>query len=1372
MAVKKVSSILKISEANLSKYSNSRILLVLVKNAFAQLNGLGGYIYEDRLNYRSENKESDLKRSTGRLRQENFRFPQLSTIFRRENLDVNIESRNPFSTRKKYLGNFGAVEDFTNVSTTGTSESTSPDFQGVENFKKLRGPSMMLNAVISSYASAGFFYKSGGSLNLAQVNSRQENIYDYMEKIGLSFENTQDVSEMLREFSSIDNLFTRFLRIKNANVPSTDVSRVTKYLPAESDGNVSDIEFPYVPGHEIYTSLSFNNDPALNFETLDTYINDFQDFKIRINNDLNKLGMINDRILNFEKNFYRNLNDTIRESLLKIFPADILQSSKFNKALDDPTNKSITDAQAADYFIMSILSSFDYNSPQLRSLFIASYAGYLVKKGVREPIWNLSNKKMRGTFYKTEGSFRFKFSDAVEDEGKEWELTAINAVTNIFNLLLGNVLFKTDEKVFKFDGNKKRPTNIFRDADIAELDEYITGRLIDNKNPRTAERGNDFPIFGPPMAPQLSNDFYNLTPLVNILEIGRGEPADYVRNFIIRSFFVEENILDKMYERLEIELDAEGQLKSFFDSINTQNRRIFNEYGSANIANSNSVVPPQKTDGPGFGSPPRLQGRLALSFPEIDESTYAMAVFEHFAAMVKSSNLQCSLFGFNWYKQMIPKNKVSKIAKGFDVVGGVFVAAGAYAAIGLGVLAGVAAPIIGLGTALAILGGPITLAIAAVAIGIIFITAPSDTEVEYVPVTANGGLCVAFNKATVFNLVSCFMDNVLTQTLYGAVYTPLFSGGDFIDTLIDPLQQAMEKYSELSDAVNQLAEQADGAIDLSAAQVLDGSLREIEKEFQNELVFVSKLQSITGFSQEDLLTKIDNGLLSEDPETVESLKTVGFFPDFAARSKTLALVEKPESRRTEQIQKVTDTIEYLGAYLDKIKTIKTNLTNLFNTTILESGTEIVRSTERAGDLGMTFLTKDKIQNDIYHYAQRFVNGRNSTLPAILKDAGPNSFKNILKYFNQSDHGFLQDDKLGKQKSMFVGIPTGFLEKARYEAYKESNDVGYLNSNLISINLYRRNLADPTEKTYPKIFLFDTSRYVLSDDVSNIFPEQNFQLNIADSDTLEQFINRHQITRIKLSDSNATSFTPINKLDSVFKVYTGQAYDSTADTNILTPAMQESVFRNLVLDFYLKAYYRQILGLDISEYSHGLDKLDDPDLLTNQNKIDILNSLENEILVAFGYTPGDLILDSNVKQIAGVLKEIKNSVLFKSEEIQNQIIKPRIFERVFGLYFNERDFTTSAEAEFPSRLVASPNNAEPFIQDPDPEENYDNNIVPKFLVAPVPTADSRIEIKSNNETIFTTQALTLLGNDYTRSFEDGTSSYYSYYITISLLKSPE
>lgn len=1397
MTVKKITDILEIPETEIGKYSNSRILLVLIKNAFSQLNGFDGLIYDGRLKYKEENKSLDIKKSTGRLRQENFRFPQLSTIFRRENLDVNLENRSPFSTRKRYLANFGSIKDFTNVSTSGTNQSTSPEFQGIENNKKFDGGSLMLNAVISSYAAAGFFYKSGSTLNLAQVNSRQENIFDYMQKIGLSFENTQDVSRMLRESSSIDNVFTRFLKIKNANVPATDVSRVTKYLPAESDANASDIEFPYVPGHEIYTSLSFNNDPNLDFETLDSYINDFEDFKIRIKNDLDRLGMANNAILNFENNFYTNLNTTIRDSLLKIFPADILINDKFDRALSSPLSTKIDASMSADYLIMHMLSSFEYNSPQLRSLFIASYAGFLVKKGVREPIWDLSNKAISTVYYKTKEQFRFNFSESVEAEGKEWELTAINAVTNIFNIFLGKVLFKTDDEEFNYSSNKRRAVNVFRDRELAKLDAYITENFLDNRNPATSDGGNDFYISGFPMAPELENTFYNLTPALNILEISRGTPADDVANFIINSFFIEENILDKLYERLELELESNADLTSFFNSLNTNSKAVFNVYGTNTLANSNDSVPPRKTDGVGFSDPPRLQGRLALPFPEIDESTYAMAVFEHFAGIVQKSGLHTSLIGTNWFQKTVYDSEARKYGNTLDTLAGVGIVAGLTAlAVGLAnvgaavVVTGTIAGTLGIGggaaLTIALASNPvgwIILAVVGAALliaGIVRLIKSANEEEEKVTVKRSGGIIFAFNKATVFNLVSCFLDNVVTQTLYGKAYTPLFSGGNYLDTLLDPIQEVISEFNDIKDDFDALqsAIEESGAdfADPVATAVLSDKFDSIQSKYSSELIFLSKIQAVTGYEHEEILKRIDNGTLGEDPEIVEKLKFVGFFPNFTYRTAALSAIEKPADRRKQQITKVTDTMNYLNAYVDKMKSIRTNLRNLFNLKILQSGTEIVRSTERAGDLGMTFLTKDKIQNDIYHYAQRFVNGRNSTLPAILKNAGSDSFKHVIKYFNQGDHGFLQDDKLGNQKSMFVGIPTGFLEKARHEAFKLTNDVSYLNSSLISINLYRRNLANPYEKTYPKIFLFDTSRYVLSDDVSNILSEQNFQLNFKDSDTLTQFIDAHQITRIKISDSNATTYTPINKLDSVFKVYTGQAYDNTADTNIITPDMQESVFRNLILDFYLKVYYRQMLGLDITEYSHGLDRLDDPDS-TDAEKRSILTTFEEEILIAFGYTPGDLVLDSNVKQIAGVLKEIKNSVIFKSEAIQNQIIKPRIFERVFGIYFNERDFTISSQTNVNTRNTQqtpdTPVNSNQN-QNPSPEENYDNNIIPNFTVPPVPTADSRIEIKTNSETIFNSQALSVFESDYTRSIEDGdgTSSFYSYYITLSLLKSPE
>ena len=72
MTVKKITDILEIDNRKISKYSNSRILLVLIKNAFAKLNGLDGLIYEDRLNYKRASFKISPSPPLGRQKSQNI----------------------------------------------------------------------------------------------------------------------------------------------------------------------------------------------------------------------------------------------------------------------------------------------------------------------------------------------------------------------------------------------------------------------------------------------------------------------------------------------------------------------------------------------------------------------------------------------------------------------------------------------------------------------------------------------------------------------------------------------------------------------------------------------------------------------------------------------------------------------------------------------------------------------------------------------------------------------------------------------------------------------------------------------------------------------------------------------------------------------------------------------------------------------------------------------------------------------------------------------------------------------------------------------------------------------------------------------------
>ena len=67
----------------------------------------------------------------------------------------------------------------------------------------------------------------------------------------------------------------------------------------------------------------------------------------------------------------------------------------------------------------------------------------------------------------------------------------------------------------------------------------------------------------------------------------------------------------------------------------------------------------------------------------------------------------------------------------------------------------------------------------------------------------------------------------------------------------------------------------------------------------------------------------------------------------------------------------------------------------------------------------------------------------------------------------------------KKFIMPVGIPAGMMESLRNRAIDATGDISYKDSDLIKVNLWRRNLRNESEITKPKSFVFDTSKFIIT-----------------------------------------------------------------------------------------------------------------------------------------------------------------------------------------------------------------------------------------------------------------------------------------------------
>jgi hypothetical protein len=275
---------------------------------------------------------------------------------------------------------------------------------------------------------------------------------------------------------------------------------------------------------------------------------------------------------------------------------------------------------------------------------------------------------------------------------------------------------------------------------------------------------------------------------------------------------------------------------------------------------------------------------------------------------------------------------------------------------------------------------------------------------------------------------------------------------------------------------------------------------------------------------------------------------------------------------------------------------------------------------------------------------------------------------MIKYLTQPDFGYLNSEKLGRKTMIHVGIPIGLIERLRKLSSRSTLDSAYEESNIVAIYVHRQNLLNPKEKVYPKTFLFDISRFVIENpDVSRI--DNTHITDFVDNQIVNALIKKHVIYKV-----DTRSFSNAAGVDEFFaiKKRVGSAYENPGTDSRYSSDLKESIFKNHLTDHYLKLYNRLITGIDLQEHTFQLfDDYNLQGLTADPDKQSLFNGdLKDKTAVLFPDLNADI---SVAREYFRLHRGSSNSFLFKSKGYMDAVLQGKIFDRVFSMMVNERDF---------------------------------------------------------------------------------------------------
>jgi hypothetical protein len=240
------------------------------------------------------------------------------------------------------------------------------------------------------------------------------------------------------------------------------------------------------------------------------------------------------------------------------------------------------------------------------------------------------------------------------------------------------------------------------------------------------------------------------------------------------------------------------------------------------------------------------------------------------------------------------------------------------------------------------------------------------------------------------------------------------------------------------------------------------------------------------------------------------------------------------------------------------------------------------------------------------------------------------------------------------KVLSVGLPTGFsrnlLDRVSLsEAEKnQTNAFNQKETDVITINVYRKNLAYEGINFKPRKYIFDLSLYQLeSEMVKNLDAEEDWN-DILKQDVLVDYAN---------------SNNPIK--------YTKSQLVSQEKYAFLASSEKQHLFSNHVVSFLLENYIRLSTGMKINEETFIVNEETRITRATDPRLDRLLISYIRKILkenIPGNQALEEILASPNTKQsIKDLIFDFKSgNVIFAPNYLKDKILSPKIFDRVFHI----------------------------------------------------------------------------------------------------------
>jgi len=391
----------------------------------------------------------------------------------------------------------------------------------------------------------------------------------------------------------------------------------------------------------------------------------------------------------------------------------------------------------------------------------------------------------------------------------------------------------------------------------------------------------------------------------------------------------------------------------------------------------------------------------------------------------------------------------------------------------------------------------------------------------------------------------------------------------------------------------------------------------------------------------------------------------------------------------------------------------------------------------------------------------------------------NKIKLMYKILSQPGYGFLDEEKKGLKSIVSVGIPAGMIETLQKNAYQETGNESYLDSNYVCIIVNKNNHLIENEFYDPKIFVFDAGanildfNYLASGLAGHI--DADHLINYSDEESLDTTLSNIKITRIY-------DFTFGNPVQ-LSGTFSSIAAKNDNQTNF-NSSDGKSILMNHAIDYALKLYMYLTTGIIMDEetFSFSLGQVDTGSL--NSENLDskkerLFQYILNTLSTAYPQVNEDEQLRNEVFRLTNIIKQMTP---FSNKINYMKTMLPRKFDKVYSIIVNEKDFTLKGDPD----IFESPTNRNIGSKIEIVSNKVDSGKLDLYLAAGVldiPGIDSNGQTSNTNSGLGSTLESLLddifVNRDdnlntqvlsYVKSLNENAPEVYNYSVNIALLPS--